>query len=106
MTKSCSVHVLGAGSGVGQMQDCNCPATVRHLEAVEMAKKAELAEIRWTADAEVNKWMSAVETTVELTRDKIQEKVDKVEMGKEKVEKVEAEQQQMNFELENGAQVA
>ena len=78
------------------------------LDAVEMAKKAELAQIRWAADAEVNKWMSAVETstTVELTRDKIQEKVDKVEMGKEKVEKVEAEQQQMNFELENGAQVA
>ena len=50
------------------------------LEAVEMAKKAELAEIRWTADAEVNKWMSTVETTMEVSRGTVQEKVEKIEM--------------------------
>ena len=76
------------------------------LGAVEMARQSELAVIKWTADAEVNKWMAAVEEAVEVTRDKIQEKVDKAEMGKEKVEKIEVEQQQMNFESENGAQVA
>ena len=71
-----------------------------------MAKKAELAEIRWTADAEVNKWMSTVETIVEVTRDKIQEKVETIEMGEEKVEKTEVEEHQVNYELESGAQVA
>ena len=37
------------------------------LGAVEMAQKAELAEIKWTADAEVNQWMAAVETAVEVS---------------------------------------
>ena len=50
------------------------------LEAVEMSKKAELAEIEWTADAEVNKWMAAVETAVETTRNTIQKKVEKMEV--------------------------
>ena len=49
------------------------------LGAVEMAQKAELAEIKWTADAEVNKWMAAVETAVELSRDTTQEKIEKIE---------------------------
>ena len=50
--------------------------------------------------------MAAVEAAVEVTRDKIQEKVETIEMGKEKVEKIEVEEHEVNYELENGAQVA
>ena len=50
------------------------------LGAVEMAQKTELAEIKWTADAEVNKWMAAVKTAVEVSRGTVQEKVEKIEM--------------------------
>ena len=66
------------------------------LGAVEMARQSELAVIKWTADAEVNKWMAAVEEAVEVTRDKIQEKV----------EKIEAEDHKVKFEFGSGAQVA
>ena len=66
------------------------------LGAVEMARQSELAVIKWTADAEVNKWMAAVEEAVEVTRGTI----------KEKVEKIEAEDHKVKFEFGSGAQVA
>ena len=66
------------------------------LGAVQMVKAAELAEIKWSADAEVNKWVSRVETAVEMTRGTI----------KEKVEEIEAEDHKVKFEFGSGAQVA
>ena len=73
------------------------------LGAVEMAQKAELAEIKWTADAEVNKWMAAVETAVEVSRGTVQEKVEKVEMRDFRAD-VKVKAQVKNFK--EGGQVA
>ena len=73
------------------------------LGAVEMAQKAELAEIKWTADAEVNKWMAAVEAAVAVSRGTVQEKVEKVEMRDFRAD-VKVKAQVKNFK--EGGQVA
>ena len=74
------------------------------LGAVEMAQKAELAEITWTADAEDNKWMAAVEIAVEVSRDTIQGRVEKIEKKDFRAEvKIKA---QVKICKEGGQQVA